>query len=86
MEYDSCNNAIQWKISASIKVIAHILTLGLIVSEILMFKNVDLENVCQGHRVQNTRFFDCKYENLSKSFNIFVLALTIYEIITFQIF
>ena len=46
------NDAARWRILISTGVIMLIFTLALIISEILTFKNVDLDHLDQGHWVQ----------------------------------
>ena len=44
-------SAIRWRISASVKVVRRIVAIVLTISEILMFKIYDIENIGQGHEV-----------------------------------
>ena len=50
------SDAIRWRISISTKVIASNFIPALIVSEILMFKGVDLQNLGKGHGEQHARW------------------------------
>ena len=68
VEYNIRSDAVRWQISNSIKVIAHILMLALIISEILTFRNVDLENVGRGHGVYHSQWsYSMTYINVYKS-------------------
>ena len=67
------------------KVITRIFTPVIIVCEILSFTNVDLQNVDQDHGA--VMQFDGKCKRLSShNSTLFLLALTMFEILTFPMF
>ena len=90
-EYNIRSDAIRWRTSTFLKVIPSILKLAFIVSEILTFKNVDFETCISGSREYNMRAVaNCRSMQISTSIKvtirIFALALTVSEILTFQVF
>ena len=86
VEYNIRNNAIRWRISTSVKVIARIFTLALAVFEIWTFQMFDFESLGQGHRIQHSQLCHSMANgNLYESQHaFFFLALILSETSTFN--
>ena len=85
MEHNISNGAMVANIK-SIKDVIHLYASSFTISKILPFQVFNLENLCQGRGVQHKEWFiQWRISTIKKSLCIFMLDLTIFEILTFQI-